>query len=133
MRRHAGCAWGGGGGLPDLLRDGPWAGCRCLAWPLGCSVWQTRPPAAWCMARGVQPWAAPSGVLRLGAHTCNCPMCPADAHVHRNTWQALACVCPAETNSLYWPWYCDQTSFGARLLKGLLQGECANADRSSVA
>lgn len=27
-----------------------------------------------------------------------------------------------ETNSLYWPWYCEQTSFGARLLKSLLQG-----------
>lgn len=27
-----------------------------------------------------------------------------------------------DTNSLYWPWYCEQTSFGARVLKGLLQG-----------
>ncbi|KAL4419727.1 hypothetical protein ABPG75_006825 [Micractinium tetrahymenae] len=32
------------------------------------------------------------------------------------------CGGTAETNSLYWPWYCAQTSFGARLLKSLLQG-----------
>ncbi|KAL4437833.1 hypothetical protein ABPG77_005745 [Micractinium sp. CCAP 211/92] len=35
---------------------------------------------------------------------------------------AAVCGGTPETNSLYWPWYCDQTSFGARLLKGLLQG-----------
>jgi len=29
----------------------------------------------------------------------------------------------AETNDLYWGWYCDQTDFWARLLKGILQGE----------
>ena len=29
---------------------------------------------------------------------------------------------PAETNSIYWPWYCNQTDFWARLLKGILQG-----------
>lgn len=28
----------------------------------------------------------------------------------------------AETNSLYWPWYCNSTSFWQHLLKALLTG-----------
>ena len=34
----------------------------------------------------------------------------------------------ADTNSIYWPWYCEQTSLGARIMKSLLQG--AHALRS---
>ena len=29
---------------------------------------------------------------------------------------------PAETNSLYWPWYCQSTGFWVSLVKELLQG-----------
>ena len=29
---------------------------------------------------------------------------------------------PAETNSLYWPWYCDNNAFWQHLLKALLTG-----------
>ncbi|PRW44348.1 pyruvate decarboxylase 4 [Chlorella sorokiniana] len=32
------------------------------------------------------------------------------------------CSGTSDTNSIYWPWYCEQTDFWARLLKGLLQG-----------
>ena len=29
---------------------------------------------------------------------------------------------PADTNSLYWPWYCDSNTFWQHVLKALLTG-----------
>ncbi|KAI3425260.1 hypothetical protein D9Q98_009028 [Chlorella vulgaris] len=39
-----------------------------------------------------------------------------------STLDTAVCGGTPETNSLYWPWYCEQTSAGAKFLKQILQG-----------
>jgi hypothetical protein len=93
----------------QVKQKGSWQPVDCSLWPAACG--------------GIATLGSTEARLAASAVMLSSPYLQLPQHLRCCSQPALPVHCvTAETNSLYWPWYCEQTSAGAKFLKQILQG-----------